>query len=156
MLVHTYTSNNPKQTESLGETIGEKLAAGSVIALSGELGCGKTLLTKGICHGLGVPKRLVNSPTFVLINEYSGRVPVFHLDVYRLETSDDVIDLGLMDYFARTSEGVMIIEWAERIAALLPEDRILVQFTRLSARRRRLVFSAAERYREIIESIPSE
>ncbi len=156
MLTCIFTSNNPQQTEVLGETIGQTLIAGSVIALTGELGCGKTLLTRGICQGLGVAKRVVNSPTFVLVNEYSGRLPIFHLDVYRLGTNDDVIDLGIADYLARTEKGVMIIEWAEKIMSLLPEDKLLIEFTRLSARRRRLVFSATEAYYEMMKSISCE
>jgi len=145
MITCTFTSENPSRTASLGQSIGERLAAGSVIALTGELGCGKTLFTRGICQGLDVPLRLVNSPTFVLVNEYQGRLPVFHLDLYRLSTGDDVMELGLADYFTRTAEGVMIIEWAEKIYDLLPIDRLLVEFERLSARRRLITMSARGR-----------
>ena len=80
-----FFSNSPAATLALGKKIGRASAPGSIIALTGELGCGKTLLTRGICAGLGVPLRQVNSPTFVLVNEYQGRLPVFHMDLYRLE-----------------------------------------------------------------------
>jgi len=127
---------------SLGRKIGEGLEPGSVIALMGELGCGKTLLTRGICEGLGVPRRQVNSPTFVLVNEYRGRLPVFHLDLYRLDNAGDGIELGMADYLARAQAGVMIIEWAEKVLILLPENLLKVEFEVVSVRKRRIVFSA--------------
>lgn len=139
---YEFFSNSPAATSSLGERLGERLQAGSVIALIGELGCGKTLLTRGICIGLGVPLRQVNSPTFVLVNEYRGRMPVFHMDLYRLGTEADVVELGITDYLARVESGVMIIEWAEKIPSLLPDDLLKVEFEILSARRRRIVFSS--------------
>src|SRR3989304_5356528 len=98
-----YFSGSPAATSSLGRKMGERLEAGSVIALTGELGCGKTLLARGICEGLGVPLRLVNSPTFVLVNEYRGRLPVFHLDLYRLNDAADGVELGMTDYLFRAA-----------------------------------------------------
>ena len=146
------TSESPAATTALGKRMGERLTEGSVIALTGELGCGKTLLTRGICEGLGVPLRAVNSPTFVLVNEYRGRLPVFHLDLYRLGSESDVVDLGITDYFARAESGIMIIEWAEKLLPLLPSDRLFVAFTRLSARKRRIAMTAdGERFKAIIE-----
>ncbi len=146
------TSENPAATTALGRRLGEQLSPGSVIALTGELGCGKTLLTKGICEGLGVPGRAVNSPTFVLVNEYRGRLPVFHLDLYRLGSEADVVDLGITDYFNRAAAGVMIIEWAEKILDLLPADRLFVEFNRLSARKRRIAMTAdGERFKTIMQ-----
>jgi tRNA threonylcarbamoyladenosine biosynthesis protein TsaE len=110
--------------------------------LTGELGCGKTLFTRGICAGLGVPLRQVNSPTFVLVNEYRGRLPVFHLDMYQLGTASDAVEFGMLDYLDRARSGVMIIEWAEKIAAVLPEDCLNVEFDILSTRKRRIELSA--------------
>lgn len=154
MVTCTYTSEKPSQTASLGKRIGERLEPGSVIALSGELGCGKTLFTRGLCAGLDVPLRLVNSPTFVLVNEYTGKYPVFHLDVYRLNNGGDVMELGLGDYFARTAEGVMIIEWAEKIMDYLPAEKLLIEFQRLSARRRLLTITAeGQRFTNILEGL---
>jgi tRNA threonylcarbamoyladenosine biosynthesis protein TsaE len=135
---HERITRSPEETKALGRHIGHHLETGTCIALTGELGCGKTLFTRGICEGLDVPSRQVNSPTFVLANEYRGRVPVFHLDVYRLDTEEDAVDLGITDYLARAQSGVMIVEWAEKIVSLLPDDRLMVEFERLSARQRRI------------------
>jgi tRNA threonylcarbamoyladenosine biosynthesis protein TsaE len=140
---YEFFSNSPASTSALGKRVGRRLAAGSVVALIGELGCGKTLLTRGICAGLGVPPRQVNSPTFVLVNEYRGRLPVFHMDLYRLNTESDVVELGITDYLSRVASGVMIIEWAEKIPSLLPDDLLKVEFEILSARKRRIEFSAS-------------
>jgi tRNA threonylcarbamoyladenosine biosynthesis protein TsaE len=143
MLNHEYISRSPSGTLELGEKIGRNLRGGSVIALVGELGCGKTLLTRGIAVGLGVPLRQVNSPTFVLVNEYHGRLPVFHLDMYQLGAEADAVELGITDYLSRAEDGVMIIEWAEKIIPLLPDDLLYINFEILSARRRRIAFSTA-------------
>ena len=134
--------HSPATTSNIGRRIGERLQAGSVIALIGELGCGKTLLTRGICAGLDVPLRQVNSPTFILVNEYKGRLPVFHLDVYKLSTESDGVELGIIDYLSRAASGVMIIEWAEKMLTLLPDELLKVNFSVLSDRKRRIVFEA--------------
>ena len=143
MQKYEFLSNSPNSTLSLGKKLGRVLKPDTVIALTGELGCGKTLLTRGICDGLDVPPRQVNSPTFVLVNEYRGRLPVFHIDLYRLEGIDDGFEIGIMDYLSRTEEGVMIIEWAEKMASLLPFDILRVEFDIISARKRRIVFSSS-------------
>jgi len=135
-------SHSPAATLALGKKIGEKLAAGSIIAMSGELGCGKTLLTRGICDGLDVPPRQVSSPTFVLVNEYRGRLPVFHMDLYRLGNIDDGFEIGIMDYFARAEAGVMVIEWAEKMIPLLPADMLRIEFDILDDKKRRIKFSS--------------
>jgi tRNA threonylcarbamoyladenosine biosynthesis protein TsaE len=135
-------SNSPATTLAMGKKIGEKIAAGSIIAMSGELGCGKTLLTRGICEGLGVPPRQVSSPTFVLVNEYTGRLPVFHMDLYRLGNINDGFEIGIMDYFARAEAGVMVIEWAEKMISLLTPDMLRVEFDILSGKKRKILFSS--------------
>ena len=139
---YEFFSNSPAATLSLGKRIGRRLHQGSIIALTGELGCGKTLLTRGICDGLAVPSRQVNSPTFVLVNEYRGRLPIFHIDLYRLGGIDDGFEIGIMDYFSRAASGVMIIEWAEKMSSLLPADLLKVEFDILSVRQRRIVFTS--------------
>jgi tRNA threonylcarbamoyladenosine biosynthesis protein TsaE len=139
----TFTSHSPAATVSLGKKLGKTLQPGSVITLTGELGCGKTQLTRGICDGLDVPLRQVNSPTFVLVNEYKGRMPVFHLDMYQLNAAPDAIEFGFFDYLARAASGVMVIEWAEKIAAIIPDDSLNIKFEILSARKRRLTFDAS-------------
>jgi tRNA threonylcarbamoyladenosine biosynthesis protein TsaE len=122
-VVHTSSAD---ETERLGERIGRALGPGVVVGLIGELGAGKTTLTKGIARGLQVPD-LVHSPTFTLIHEHKGRVPVYHFDLYRLETPEELDDLGHDDYFY--GDGVCIVEWAEKIEKLLPADRLDVRIT---------------------------
>jgi tRNA threonylcarbamoyladenosine biosynthesis protein TsaE len=152
--IYNFISGSPSATLSLGKRMGEILQPGCVIALTGELGCGKTLFTRGICAGLDVPLRQVNSPTFVLVNEYRGRLPVFHLDMYQLGSASDAVEFGMLDYLARAASGVMIIEWAERIGAVLPADCLKIKFDVLSVRQRRLEFSAAgDRFKNLIEAL---
>jgi len=122
-VVHTSSAD---ETERLGERIGRALGPGVVVALIGELGAGKTTLTKGIARGLQVPD-LVHSPTFTLIHEHKGRVPVYHFDLYRLETPEELDDLGYEDYFY--GDGACIVEWAEKIEKLLPADRLEIRIT---------------------------
>jgi tRNA threonylcarbamoyladenosine biosynthesis protein TsaE len=136
-------SNSPLVTFNFGKRVGKKLPSGSVIALVGELGCGKTLFTRGLCAGLDVPERRVNSPTFVLVNEYQGRLPVFHMDLYRLDNITQEFEIGILDYLVRAESGVMIVEWAEKILSLLPEDFLRVDFKVLSSRQRELDITAA-------------
>jgi tRNA threonylcarbamoyladenosine biosynthesis protein TsaE len=113
VVMATFISNTPEATLALGRTWGEAASAGLVIGLSGELGSGKTQLVKGIALGLGVRKR-VTSPTFALVNEYrEGRLALFHLDLYRLDTRDQVIQAGLEDYLVGPA-GVTVVEWVER------------------------------------------
>jgi tRNA threonylcarbamoyladenosine biosynthesis protein TsaE len=110
----TFISHSPTETEALGEKFGRAAKSGTVFALSGDLGAGKTQLVKGIARGLGVPAR-VHSPTFTLVNEYGGgRLKLFHLDLYRLETTAQILSAGIGEYLS--PDGVAVIEWAERIA----------------------------------------
>ena len=140
---YTFLSNSTAATSSFGKRMGERLKGGSVIALIGELGCGKTLLTRGICDGLGVPLRQVNSPTFVLVNEYRGRLPVFHMDLYRLGEMADGFEIGILDYLAQVESGVMVVEWAEKVLSLLPYDRLEIRFHIRSVRKRQIELSAS-------------
>ena len=138
-------TRGPGTTRELGRRIGEQLRAGSVIALVGELGCGKTCFAKGICAGLGIPRREVNSPTFAFANEYRGRLPVLHLDLYRIDGVPAGLEVGVMDYLARAEKGAAIIEWADRVLPLLTDNRLLVEFDVLSPRKRRLRLAARGR-----------
>ena len=96
-----YISNSPTETEALGEALAARLTAGTVVAFTGDLGAGKTAFTRGLARGLGVPDR-VTSPTFTIVNEYEGgRLPLFHFDMYRLGSSDELFDIGWEDYLAR-------------------------------------------------------
>ena len=99
-----YISNSPAETEALGEALAARLTAGTVVAFTGDLGAGKTAFTRGLARGLGVPDR-VTSPTFTIVNEYEGgRLPLFHFDMYRLGSSDELFDIGWEDYLARGGE----------------------------------------------------
>ena len=142
MAEYIIISNNPRKTFDLGKKIGKNLQAGSIVALLGELGCGKTVFTRGICDGLEVPLRQVNSPTFVLVNEYRGRMPIFHMDMYQLSNESDAVEMGIIDYLIRIESGVMVVEWAEKILSLLPDDLLIVDFAVVSERKRRIKFSA--------------
>lgn len=135
---YTFISNSPANTVKFGKRVGKKLPAGSILALIGELGCGKTLFTRGICGGLDVPEKYVNSPTFAFVNEYAGKLPVVHIDLYRLDTITEELEIGMLDYLGRVYSGVLIVEWAEKMLPLFPEDYLQVQFQVLSARRRQL------------------
>jgi len=136
--MHVFLSQSPAATLRFGKRLGGKIAGGGVIALVGELGCGKTLFTRGICAGLDVPEKEVNSPTFAFVNEYRGRLPVYHVDLYRINNIEDGFEIGMLDYLARAEAGVIVLEWAEKVLSMLPEDYLRVQFEVLSPRKRSL------------------
>jgi tRNA threonylcarbamoyladenosine biosynthesis protein TsaE len=116
-------SQSAVDTQTLGEQLGHLLDAGDIVCLYGELGSGKTVLAKGIAKGLGVAhERVVRSPSFVLIHRYEGRVPVYHADLYRLDGPMDIDDIGLRDFLG--GDGVAVIEWADKLAASLPSERL--------------------------------
>jgi tRNA threonylcarbamoyladenosine biosynthesis protein TsaE len=116
-------TRSAEETEALGARFAESLGPGDVVALTGELGAGKTCFTQGLARGLGVARRAV-SPTFVLVNEYRGRVPVHHVDAYRTESLAELLDLGLEEMFA--GDGVTIVEWADKLLPLLPAHTVHV------------------------------
>ncbi len=129
------TSYSLAQTHNLGEKLGQILPAGIVIALIGELGVGKTCLAQGIIRGLGVKDRYITSPTYTLINEYQGRCPIYHFDLYRLSDPKQVVELGYEEYFFGT--GICIIEWAERVRQLLPESYLEITINSIYEEKRR-------------------
>jgi len=118
------TTNSPEQTIELGRTIGKALQKGDVLALQGTLAAGKTTLTKGIAEGLGV-EETVTSPTFTLISEYEGALPLYHMDVYRLDTTEDFINLGAEELIY--GEGISVVEWSEKIMETLPQTTIIIR-----------------------------
>lgn len=124
MTRRTHVTRSAEETQALGEAIGATLGAGAVVACVGELGAGKTAFLQGLARGLGVASA-VTSPTFVLVNVYRGRVPVYHLDAYRTTSLAEVQDLGLEEML--DGEGVTLIEWADRILPLLPPRAIVVR-----------------------------
>ena len=120
----TYVTNSPAETEALGQRLAERLKPGDVIAYTGDLGAGKTAFTRGLARGLGITER-ITSPTFTIVNEYQGgRLPLFHFDMYRLGSSDELYEIGWEDYLARG--GVCAVEWSEIVADALEEDCIRV------------------------------
>jgi len=120
-------SHSEAETEAAGQRLGAALAPGTVLAYRGDLGMGKTAFTRGLARGLGCSGR-VTSPTFTIVNEYAGRIPLFHFDMYRLENSDALFDIGWEDYLARG--GVCAVEWSERVADALPDDTVWVDIAR--------------------------
>jgi tRNA threonylcarbamoyladenosine biosynthesis protein TsaE len=122
-MADTFQSRSAEETAAAGERLAETLGPGDVVALTGELGAGKTCFTQGLARGLGVTGRTV-SPTFVLVNEYRGRVPVHHVDAYRTDSLTELLDLGLDELFA--GDGVTIVEWADKLLPLLPAHTVHV------------------------------
>ena len=126
--VDTIISNSPEETQALGRALAATLQKGSVVALTGDLGAGKTHFTKGLVEALGGNPAEVTSPTFTLVHEYrEGRLPVFHFDFYRLEEASELRGIGWEDYLFE--DGVLVVEWAERFPAALPEGTIRVRFS---------------------------
>jgi len=123
-----YITNGEGETEELGRRLGQALEPGAVIAFTGDLGAGKTAFTRGLARGLDIPDR-VTSPTFTIVNEYEGgRLPLFHFDMYRLGSSDELFDIGWEDYLARG--GVCAVEWSENVDDALDEDTIRIDIRR--------------------------
>ncbi len=140
-IVITYRSSSGGETIHLGRRLGLHLHEGDVVALTGQMGSGKTWFTKGLALGLGVPPdEVVTSPTFALVNSYEGRCTLFHLDVYRLETVDDFLNAGLEEFLR--GEGVAVVEWADRWPEILPVRHVRVHLVILNDHSRELVLSA--------------
>jgi tRNA threonylcarbamoyladenosine biosynthesis protein TsaE len=149
-------SHGIEQTRRLGERLSKLLHPGSIILLEGEFGTGKTSFTQGIAKGLGIDSRYVNSPTFTLINEYKGgRLPLYHIDLYRLGGVKDVATLGLDDYLH--GAGVTVIEWPQGAAPWLPNDRLTVRFIHVSETKRTIRFySSGAPYRSLMDEFKKE
>ena len=122
----TVITNSAQETEQLGERLAKQLNGAETIALFGGLGMGKTACTRGLCRGLGTGE-VVSSPTFALVNEYTGRCPVYHFDMYRVTSWDDLYSTGFFDY---EGNGVLVIEWSENIEGALPDDCVRITISR--------------------------
>ena len=122
-----FVSHSTQETEQFGEEVAKSLRGGDVLAFTGSLGMGKTAFTRGLARGLGCRGR-VTSPTFTIVNEYDGKIPLFHFDMYCLGSSDELFDIGWDDYLARG--GVCAVEWSERVSDALPDDTIYVDIAR--------------------------
>ena len=134
----TFQSDSPEQTEKLGFALGQVVTAGTVIAYTGDLGAGKTAFTRGLARGLGAGEP-VTSPTYTIVNEYlTGRLPLFHFDMYRLTCADDLFDIGWEDYLERG--GVCAVEWSENVAEAL-EDPVVVAIEKTGPESRRITIT---------------
>ena len=134
----TFISNSPVETEAIGKQFAEEIGIGSILALRGDLGSGKTVFVKGLVAGLG-SRAAVTSPTFTILHEYrGGRLPVYHFDFFRLEERQSIMRLGLDDYFF--GDGVSVIEWAERFPELIPKQARWILFETTSENQRAITF----------------
>jgi tRNA threonylcarbamoyladenosine biosynthesis protein TsaE len=137
--LHDIISYSPEETLRLGAFLGKYLTNGSVIALSGELGCGKTCLAQGIARGLGVPDDLyVTSPSYTLVNEYPGRLRLFHVDLYRIENLVELDEIGLDEIIG--CDGVAVIEWAEKMIEVIPKERLSISISMVGHQTRNFHF----------------
>ena len=153
-MTHNYQTNSAEETRSLASNLGAILRPGDTLCLIGDLGAGKTTFTQGLALGLGLPPdEPVNSPTFMLLAEHpGGRVPLFHFDVYRLPDSSALYDLAFDEYLS--GEGVVVIEWADRITDALPPDRLDLVFSAVSYETRQITITAqGERAKEILSQL---
>lgn len=135
--MQNFVTESPAETEALGEKLAQKLKPGTVLALYGEMGAGKTALTRGIARGLGIEGG-VCSPTFALVHEYAGRLPIYHFDMYRVEGWDDLYSTGFFDYLD-AADGVLIVEWSENIENALPDDAVPIRLRQGSTENERMI-----------------
>lgn len=146
-------SHSPEQTRLLGNDLGGLAGKGDVLLLVGELGTGKTCLVQGIAHGLAV-REYAFSPSFVIVREYRGRLPLYHIDLYRLDRIEEIADLGLEEYLS--GDGVSVVEWADKGMQLMPDENLLVSLQYVPASdTSRSIYLAAQgrRYRELTEEL---
>ena len=136
-----FLTNSPEETEKVGAALGRKLMPGTILAYRGDLGAGKTAFTRGLAKGLGCGEQ-VTSPTYTIVNEYlSGRLPLFHFDMYRLRSADDLFDIGWDDYLERG--GVCAVEWSENVTEAM-ENAIWVRIERIDDDTRRITIEGGE------------
>ena len=148
-------SKSPAQTVRLGARLGKALKRGDIICLFGELGTGKTTLIKGIAKGMGLRWSAVNSPTFVLMNIYEGRLPLFHFDFYRLDSMREISAIGYDEFLY--DDGVAVIEWADRLENDLPEEYLRVELRHKNLNERIVQFSArGPRYDKIVHQVQKQ
>ncbi|MFH1873710.1 MAG: tRNA (adenosine(37)-N6)-threonylcarbamoyltransferase complex ATPase subunit type 1 TsaE [Pseudomonadota bacterium] len=133
-------TTSPEETKELAAKLALKLKPGHVLALEGELGSGKTCFVQGLAQALGIPNnRYVRSPSFTLINEYQGKIPLYHFDFYRLNNPAEVADLGIEEYF--DGQGITVVEWANKFPGTLPERTVHIRFEIISENERKISFN---------------
>src|SRR5688572_6419776 len=147
-----FLSESETDTERLGQALAAAIPAGTVVALIGTLGAGKTRLVQAFAPAHGVPRDAATSPTFVLVNEYQGRLPIYHIDAYRLRDEDEFLELGPEEYF--DSAGVTFIEWADRVADCLPAERVEIRCEAVGETSRRFTLSATSpRLERVVDAV---
>lgn len=148
-----YVAENETATDRFGQLLADALPAGSVVALIGTLGAGKTRLVQSVGAALGVPREVVTSPTFVLVNEYTGgRMPVYHFDAYRLRDEDEFLELGPEEYFE--SQGITFVEWADRVENCLPAEYLTIKIKVLGQTKREFVILArTAKYQPVLNQL---
>jgi tRNA threonylcarbamoyladenosine biosynthesis protein TsaE len=151
-MMYSVITSNPEQTWRIGELLGALLGPGDIVCLYGDLGAGKTSLSYGIARGLGVKEQYITSPTFTFVNEYEGRVPFYHIDLYRLKDPEELENIGFGEYLG--SSGVTVIEWAERAEDELPEERLSLYLNYVDDNSREIGFLAeGERYQKLLDAL---
>ncbi len=151
----TVQTSSPEETRKIGEAIGRLLAPGDVVGLMGDLGTGKTVFAQGVAKGIGA-RGPVTSPTFTLIHEHTGRIPLYHVDVYRLRTPADVEAIGIEDYIY--GDGIVVLEWADQVLSILPDERLDVMIERQDMSeddnvRKISISPHGERYRDMLKEL---
>jgi tRNA threonylcarbamoyladenosine biosynthesis protein TsaE len=136
----SYCSQSESETDALASRLAAVLVPGTVVALVGNLGAGKTRFVRGVAVALGVDRREVASPTFVLVHEYEGRLPIYHFDIYRLKSPTDFLEIGADEYL--NSDGVCFVEWADRVESFLPSDHLRIDITATGETTRKFQLSA--------------
>jgi tRNA threonylcarbamoyladenosine biosynthesis protein TsaE len=145
-------TSSPEQTRRIGEMLGARLGPGDTVCLYGDLGAGKTSLSYGIALGLEVQTQYITSPTFTFVNEYEGRAPFYHIDLYRLKDPGELENIGFEEYI--DSDGVTVIEWAERAEDALPVERLSVYLSYINEGSREIGFLAeGERYEKMLDEV---
>lgn len=145
-------SSSPQETEHIGSLLGKMLTRGDIIALSGELGSGKTTLVKGLAQGMGFDREEVVSPSFTFVNEYEGPLPFFHIDLYRLGDERELYEIGYEEYIGEA--GVAVIEWADRASQAVPHESLWITLRYQGGERREIVMQPhGDRYKKIIEEL---
>ena len=134
-----FTSRSVQETIQIGKKFAKDLGVGDVVCLEGDLGAGKTHFVKGVSEHFGIDEEKVNSPTFTLINEYSGEIPVYHFDCYRLKSVNEALEIGIEEYLY--GDGVSIIEWPSKIKELIPDDAIQIEIKHSGTSERSILIS---------------
>jgi len=149
-MMFSVISSHPEETWHIGEVLGSYLGPGDIVCLYGDLGSGKTNLAYGIARGLNVREQYITSPTFIFVNEYHGRTPLFHIDLYRLAEPEELENIGFREYL--TTDGVTVIEWAEKAEYELPQERLSIYLAVIGEESREIGFLAeGERYEQLMQ-----